>query len=91
MFGEIRSARNRFSLTLRVSVAMVALGGMGHSQTLHNELTESGIEFGDGVRVTLSAPSPSGALSSEQFEFANKQLAATTVGRSLHETQLLRQ
>ena len=62
-------------LCLRVGVVMVLLCGTGRSQTLLTELTTVGVEFLEGVKVVLPAPSLAGELSEKQIEQAKMQLA----------------
>lgn len=68
-------AGNPFSPTIRVSLAVTVLCSIGHSQTLLDELTNSGIEFLDEVRVKLPPPTLHGELSNEHLESAKTQLA----------------
>lgn len=62
-------------LCLRVGVVMFLLCGTGRSQTLLTELTTVGVEFLEGVKVVLPAPSLAGELSEKQIEQAKMQLA----------------
>ncbi len=62
-------------LLLRVGVVMVLLCGSGSSQTLLTELTTDGVEFLEGEKVLLPAPSLVGELSEKQIEQTKTQLA----------------
>ncbi len=62
-------------VAFRVCLAVAVLCSSGRSQSLLNELTTEGVDFGNGVKVILPLPSLAGKLSDEKLEEVKTQLA----------------